>query len=492
MEMAFEKTEVPCLRSVVGEVQNSEQTQELRLPDGYPDVGKVLCAWGQTILRGKEWRSDSILVSGGMLMWVLYAPEDESEPRVLEGWLPFQMRWQLPSDSPQGAIRVSALTRFADARSVSPRKLMLRGGIGVLAQVYAPHRLEYWQCAQPSEGVELLRRRYPLRLPREAGEKNFTLEEELTPGLAPQALLYYSLRPEIVEQKVLSGKIAFRGSANLHVLLQCQDGKVMAQDFQLPFSQFDELQGSYSPDAQVDITCCVTNLELEKDEGGTLHARCGIAAQYLVDDVTTVETVADAYLPGRQLRMEQQRLEPNSILEKRTDMVSAEGHFQGEPMQPEDVSFLPDFPRQFRENGGITLEIPGTIQVLSRDEQGQLRASSSRWEGKLQLPAGEDSALTARPLTPPQPQIIAGGCRAELPLLLTTMGGQGIPMITELERLPESEPDPQRPSLILRRAGNESLWEIAKRSGSTVAAIRCANKLQEEPKPGQMLLIPVC
>ena len=102
MEIAFHKAEFPCLAAAVNEVQNSEQTQELRLPDGMPDVGKVLCAWGQTILRGKEWRSDSLTVSGGMLMWVLYAPEDGSECRIVDGWLPFQMRWQLPPELPEG------------------------------------------------------------------------------------------------------------------------------------------------------------------------------------------------------------------------------------------------------------------------------------------------------------------------------------------------------------------------------------------------------
>ena len=62
----------------------------------------------------------------------------------------------------------------------------------------------------------------------------------------------------------------------------------------------------------------------------------------------------------------------------------------------------------------------------------------------------------------------------------------------ELEKLPEQQDGSQRPSLILRRAGEEGLWELAKKTGSTVAAIRSANKLQEEPKPGQLLLIPVC
>lgn len=490
MEMAFQKIESPCLMGAVREVQNSEQTQELRLPDGYPDVGRVLCAWGQTILRGKEWRSDSILVSGGMLMWVLYAPEDGTAPRVLDGWLPFQLRWQLPQDCQEGTIRVTALTRFADARSVSPRKLMLRGGIGVLAEVWCPSRLETWRCGQEPEGVELLRQSYPLRLPREAGEKQFQLEEELSTGVIPEGLLYYTLRPEILEQKVLAGKLAFRGNANLHVLLQCQDGKIMAQDFTLPFSQFAELHDSYSPEAQADVTCAVTNLELERDQAGTLHVRCSLAGQYLVDDVTTVETVADAYQPGSQLTLETQQLQPGAILEKRMETVSAEGNFQGELQQVEDVSFLPDFPRQYREGGGISLEIPGTIQVLCHDDQGNLRAASSRWEGKLRLAMGEDTALWAQPLL----QSPAGGLpkRAELPLRLTTSGGQSIPMVTSMVPGPETQPDPQRPSLILRRAGEESLWELAKECGSTVAAIRSANGLQDAPKPGRMLLIPVC
>ena len=30
-----------------------------------PDIGHVLSAWGQTILRGKEWRADTVSFSGG-------------------------------------------------------------------------------------------------------------------------------------------------------------------------------------------------------------------------------------------------------------------------------------------------------------------------------------------------------------------------------------------------------------------------------------------
>lgn len=494
MEMAFQKTEIACMVGAVREVQNSEQTQELRLPDGMPDIGKVLCAWGQVILRSKEWRSDSILISGGMLMWVLYTPEGGGSPQILDGWLPFQMRWMLPESCGEGAIRITALTRFADARSVSPRKLMLRGGIGVMAEALVPRSLPLFTPGQDPENVELLRKRYPVRLPKEAGEKPFNLEEELNPGTRPEKLLYYTLRPEITEQKVLANKIAFRGNANLHAVWLGENGSVSTQDFPVPFSQFAELRGSFSPDAKVDVNCCVTDLEAETNEAGLLAVKCGIAAQYLVDDVQVLETVEDAYAPGRDLRMETQTLEVPALLERRTETIGADAQIAA-GSQLADVSFLPDFPRQYREEGGMALEAPGTIQALFYDGEGNLAAASARWEGKLTWPMGEDAALSAVPLAPQTPQIFAGGetttARAELPVLLTATGGRGIPMVTELEPGAQTEPDPQRPSLILRRAGTDGLWEIAKACGSTVEAIRNANNIQEEPKPGQMLLIPV-
>ena len=74
---------------------------------------------------------------------------------------------------------------------------------------------------------------------------------------------------------------------------------------------------------------------------------------------------------------------------------------------------------------------------------------------------------------------------------LTTTVHQQIPMVTGLELGELRQPDPVRPSLILRRAGGSRLWDIAKENGSSMDAIRRANGLQEEPAPDRMLLIPV-
>ena len=111
----------------------------------------------------------------------------------------------------------------------------------------------------------------------------------------------------------------------------------------------------------------------------------------------------------------------------------------------------------------------------------------------MTIPAEEGTSLTAIPQTG-QLQVIPGTdsmqLRSEVPVQLMTAGGQGLPMVTALEAGEQQEPDPNRPSLVLRRA-NGRLWDLARASGSTMAAIREANGLTGEPEPGKMLLIPV-
>ena len=66
MEQEFEKEKLSYLDTQICRIQNSELTQELKLPDGLPDVGRILTCWGQEILRTKEWRLDGIFITGGV------------------------------------------------------------------------------------------------------------------------------------------------------------------------------------------------------------------------------------------------------------------------------------------------------------------------------------------------------------------------------------------------------------------------------------------
>ena len=493
MDVNFQNRLISCLSPAVREVQNSEQTQEIRLTEGMPDVGRILSAWGQPILRSKEWDTDTLNYTGGMMVWVLYAPEDGSPDRCIEGWIPFQLRWDLPEELPEGKIRLRLLPRLVDARSVSPRKILLRAGMGAMAEAFVPAEIPVPELEDAPGGVELLRRNYPVRLMKEAGEKSFVLDEELSlpdSVAKPEQIIYYNVEPRVTDRKVLSEKVVFRGNANLHTLYRGEGGQLQSWDFDLPFSQYAELSGEYGQEAQADFALCPTSMELELDDEGHLRFKCGVTAQYCVTDREQLSVVEDAYSPNRELTVQTQTLELPAILENRRETVYAQGTLPAEAGTAADVRFLPDFPKQRYRDDGVELELPGVFQSVYYGEDGSLGAGTVRWDGTLNMNADENTRLTAVP-APASVQASAGSVKAELPLELTATTKQQLPVVTGLTLGEERKPDPGRPCLILRRAGNESLWQIAKTAHSTVGSIRDANGLQNEPAPGQLLLIPV-
>lgn len=497
MEMKFETNRITCLDTALREIRNLEQTQEIRIPDGMPDIGSVLSAWGQVILRGKEWHSDAVAFSGGMMVWVLYQAEDGSGARCIDSWIPFQMKWDLPEETPEGRLRIQCLPRFVDARNVSPRKLMVRAGVSALAEAFSPMEAQVSQPIGEAGNVELLRSTYPVRLMKEAGEKTFLMDEDIAlPDSAPEPekIVYFRMNPRITEKRVLSDKLVFRGSGNLHTLYQSEEGKLQSWDFELPFSQYAQLETEHSPDAQADVQLMPTNLEMEVDDEGHLRFKGGMVAQYLITDKQLLQLVEDAYSPEREIGIQTEMLELPVVLENRWENLYGEQKIQAQADSVADVNFLPEFPRQRRTDTSVDLEIPGTFQVLYYGEDGILRSGTARWAGQQHMAADESSRITALPMTS-QPQAIAGNgqilVKTELPVEMTTESRQQLPMVSGVELGQTRVPDPNRPTLILRRAGEDRLWDIAKSSGSTMEIIRRANGLQEEPAPDRMLLIPV-
>lgn len=495
MELQFHKRSLPCLQKVTAEAKELEQTQELRLPDGMPDIGRVLGVWGQILLRGKEWRSESISASGGVMAWVLYTPEEGGEVRSLETWIPFQQKWDIPDTHRDGNICVCALLRFLDARSISARKLMLRMGITLRADAWLPGEAELYEAENVPQDIQLLKNTYPMCLPKEAGEKPFSLDEEFTlPGQNAEKLIFYSLRPEITDQKVMAGKAVFRGDAGLHVVYRGQDGQLYSFDEEIPFSQFAELEGEYDADAMLRMLPAVTGLELELGEDGRLHMKAGLTGQYVIYDRTPVELVQDAYSPVRTVTPQLDTLQLPVVLEELSRTVDAEKNVQAEGSRMVNVTFCPRQPRVSPNGDGVTLELDGQFQMLYYDMEGALQCLSSGWEE--QLPMEADGNSTVEVTVMPTGSSTGGlGSDALLrgSVRLDTLTGtrQGMPMVMGLEMTEQHEPDPQRPSLIVRSVGEGSLWELAKKTGSTVDAIRKANNLQQEPEDSQLLLIPV-
>ncbi len=498
MEMQFERIPVDYLQRIVSQLRAQEQTLEVRLPDGMPDIGRVLGAWGQVIVRGKEWNGDNMAVNCGVMVWVLYAPEDGGGVRSVEAWLPFSMKWELPDSRYDGKILVSCLLKGVDARSTSARKLMVRANISAMGEAWLPGQAQVAVASQLPEDVEVLRAEYPVMLPKEAGESSFSVEEELDfpeNGSTPEKLLYYSLQPQIEDKKVMSDKVVFRGNALLHILCRGGDGKPFTADYELPFSQYCELDGEYDQSAVVSIQPGVTSLDVAIEEDGKLSVRAGLVGQYLVSEQSVITTVEDAYSPRRPVTPQFEQLQLPAILDQTVQNIRAEQTVQKDMGQAVDVTFNPYAGQPETTETGVRLPLQGQFQSLYYDMEGELRSLQSTWDGAWSLNADQDTRTGVWLSPDGRPTQMPGAdgvqLRGDIAIESMTMAGQGITVVTGLEIGEMQKPDSDRPSLILCKKGNRRLWDVAKNAGSTVETILQANHLESEPDDEQVLLIPV-
>lgn len=489
MQLQFTQTPITCLQQLSRESRTREITQELRLPEDFPDVGKVLGAWGQVVIRGKQWRSGCAQVTGGVLAFVLYGPEDGSGPKSLQAWMPFSEDWDVPDTDQDGTLTVRSMLTGADARIASARKLILRVGVSLQAEILAPEQRQLCSVPELPEDVQVLRRTYPVQLPVEAGEKAFSLEESVSqPVPRLSKTIRYSLQPEIAERKVMGDKVVFRGSAAVHVLYEGEDGNIYPWDFELPFSQFGQLDQEHEEGARAEVVPALTALELEPD-GEQMHLKAGLTCQYVICDRKMLELPQDAYSNLRTVTVQTEPLELPAVLDRQEQKVPAGARFSVQSSAAVDGAFYPGEPRVYRQEDRVQVQLTGTAELLYRDLQGQLQRESARWEDSKDLQAAGDVQVELFPEGP----VSLGGMevRQEFQMKLDTVDLQGLTQITALELGEPEPPKPDRPSLIIRTPGEQDLWELAKCCGSTVEAIRSANALEGEPLEQELLLIPV-
>jgi len=493
MELQFPKNAFAYLRRAVWEIKNEEQTQEVRLADSFPDIGKILGSWGQPLVRSKEWLGSSMRVSGGVMVWILYMPEEGGTPRCVETWIPFQVQWDFPQTQHDGTMRVSCLMKGIDARSVSARKMMVRSVISVAGEALEPTQAEIYQPESVPEDVQLLKQSYPIRLPTEAGENVITLDEELTPSASCgriRKIIRCSVQPELIDQKVMADKVVYRGSALVQMLCECEDERLLRCDFEIPFSQYAELEREYDAYAASDVIPALTNLELDIQENNTIRLKAGIVGQYVIYDRPVLEIVTDAYSTQRPVTLQQQELALPAVLDMRQEMIKAEASLN-EESQISDIAVNLPHPSQRSEPQGIRLDIPGSFQLIGYDKEENVTADSTRWEKELEIRADRNAALLARSSPKGKPQTAGTTANCDIAVDMLVTAPTEIPMVTALELGEILQPDANRPSLILRRVGNDTLWSIAKSCGSTVDGIREANGITEEPQENMVLLIPV-
>lgn len=502
MKLELNRTHLTGYETVLDTTVFCEETLETIVPDANPDILRLVDTQGKVLLKSKEAMDGRVTLTGTARLTVLYQPEGGTGPCRLEVGIPFSVSAEDRRLTSGCMVTAAARIAGADTQTINPRKILTRVEVAVSVKAFRTENtvLCTGVLAEGGTAEEWKEVHRPWCISA-VQEKQVSFEDDLSiPAGRPAAEELICNRVELAchEAKLIGNKLIFKGDAVIRLLYRPAGGGMDAADFTLPFSQIAEVIG-VGEDGHCAVGMSLTSAEFSLgNDGRTVSASLSMLAQIVVREEREIELLADTYSVCCPVKADRvpyvyRRQREAGIGRQMVRQLIETGLAVRSVV---DAYCLVGQTAQRREGSRMNLAADVILTAVCVTEEGDYCAMSRRLEVECPVEVTEDcrcrfecrcGELVAMPT--------ADGVEVRFPMefpYFCEQEGQG--MVVREVTVEEDDGDngQDKPSIVLRMLQTgESLWDVAKRYGTTTEDIVRANELESgRPGEGTLLLIP--
>lgn len=499
MDMELQRITLEGYHPACDMMFSQEETLESIVPDACPDISRIVSAVGKVFLKDKELGEGTLRLTGTARITVLYIPEGEVLPRALEVSIPFQCTKDDPRFHSGCPVHAVIQASSADARAINPRKILVRTELTIWTAAYARESRELSCDITGGEGIGIEKQFSTTKccLISEALEKDFMFSDVLRPPASkPEMEELLLCRTELgaVDGKFIGKKLVLKGDIQLTVLYRSGDGLSQVR-FELPYSQILDLEEG-AEEAEPEVAVVLKGVDCRLVDG-ELEISVEALAQAVLWVHRPIDLICDAYSISQPIDVELDpvRLCTIAELSSRREMARKLCESDIPAKQVLDcviaVASIAGMPAE----GGMEFTARCNVNILYISEDDALCGIETDIPVtcRVDLPAEGGYTCRCRPLGEVTAVPVTGGVevRFEAEFSWTILQEERVKCVAGV-KLGTVQDDTARPSVVIRRVGEgETLWDIAKSCGATVADICGVNELSAQTgAAGSLLLIP--
>lgn len=485
-----------------------EETYDAIVPDALPDILRIVESHGIALVGSRELRDGSLAVMGSIRCGVLYVPENGAGLEHIELTIPFSHSFDLHADQ-EGVLLCSAEVISIDARTINPRKILVRATVRINARSMEPKSFSICSGVgskgKEEAGVQLLKKEYSVKLPCAARTKSFTVADEIEiPNTKPAVrdIIKWSFRATAGDYNIIGRKLVFKGTLSLRLL--CRGGgtdEIFDLAAELPFSQIIEADG-IEEGAECTIFLQPEEISVSPGDdptGRVISVEAGLEAQAWAYANRMFETVCDLYSTSMMSAVDIRPYIFSELVGKTTKKQTVRDAVEtGMPVRyVQDMEVLFGEVDAVREGNMLRLDTAADIRLLYVGEDGATYQASRRLPVSTRVEAPDKCDCRVRASAAAEAFNAAALSGAEVRFDacfdIEIIRRRSITAVHSVKLENYDEDAPARPSVVLKYPGEgESLWSMAKRYNTTEDDICAANGLERgvEPDPSRLLLIP--
>jgi len=491
MRVALQSASSDCLKSIYDNEISKEETLELVVPDVSADIGKILDVRGQLMVSSQKAKADEIHISASVEVTVIYAADESGKIQYLMANIPLDMTLPVAGADENSKIVTRCELCNLDARTLNPRKLLIRANACISVSCFVPDKFVLWDNLSEGEKAHLyiLQKEAEHTLFVGVREKSFIISDEYRlPADKEQNAKMLSASTEICVQdaKAVGNKVVIKAVANTTaVLLNETDGSLFDSLFSTQFSQIIEVDtfgDNITNSVNIQMKDAEFTMVAGRENGFVCSAQLHMVAQTVSKESKTSVYVADAYSNEYKLTTEAVDVKLMKCLPEKSLMLNMRCRMQA-PLSEIMYSTVSEICTQVN---GSEISCQVNVGGVGQCENGELESIKLKLSADENIELCKNQRLNILSVCCEKPTIIGMAQNAEICVDVSI--GYNIREYSEICAvcsLEFNEDCPTKsenhPSLVVLCSERDSdLWSLAKKYGSTMEMIENVNKSSEE------------
>ena len=478
---------------------------DMIVPDSKPDILNTICTSGVVSIYKQEVQDEKVRIDGCINTYIMYMPDEvEDTVRGLNTVLDFSENINLPNTKEGMEVIVDANMKSIEARVINGRKVGIKATLEIYLKVYQNENVEVINNIQNDEGIQILKEDLKVNSLVDCGKTRINVKENIQIDSTDNLAEILKAQISIVDKdcKISYNKVLTKAEVQAEIMYLTEDNRISTVTYKIPAVGFIDIPNVQEGNI-CDVTYTIKNIIIKPNaqEDHSIYVEIELEVYCYVYEEKQINLIQDIYSPTQNIDFNKRTITTMTDkcnmsnikqIRENVNLPDTEGK------RLIDVDVFATVLNEDKINSKILYDAELDLRFIFEDQRNQIDVRNVKIPFNFvidNLEKGETLNTENLIEIKSKDFIIQndGNIDVNIDLQIHTNMNRNA-NINTIEDIEEgNQRDEQDYSVVIYIVQKgDTLWNIAKKFGSTVEGIARVNGIESEDliMPGQKLYIP--
>lgn len=475
------------------------------VPDSKPDILNTICTSGVVCIYKKEVLDEKVRMDGNINTYIMYLAEDtQDKVRGINTSLDFSEVISVPNAKEGMESVIQTKLKSIECKVINGRKIGVKATLEIEIKIYDKEEVEIVNDIQNAEGIQILKEDLRVNSLVGMGENKIYTKDNISIDAIDNLAEILKTDLAIVDKdvKVSYNKILAKAEARVKIMYLTEDNRVNSIDTKIPIVGFIDLP-NVTEENICDLDYEIKNMIIKPNatEEHSIYIELEIGVVAIVYEEKQINLIQDLYSPCENLEFNKKKITTITNKQTRKEIKQIREKVEIEGIDNKniiDVDVNPMIEKQ--DNLANRIVYTGSLEInfILSNQELQMEVRNSKIPFEYTVDGVEDAENVNSRLdmeVANQDFVIQDGgiVSSNIDLVMNSdmYRNTNMNIMNEIQTNGEREAEDYSLILYMVKKG-DTLWQIAKRYGSTIDDIVRTNGIEDADRisPGQKLFIP--